>query len=401
MKTMTSDSIAVVGGGIAGLATAAALTQAEVPVTVFEQAGALGEVGAGIALMPNALRVIEALGLLSKIDDTSVLDRRGMAIYDAAGRVVSEPQPPRGDGARLIHRADLLSVLRSGIDPGSISLSSRVVAATPGDDHVELQFADGSLERFAGVIGADGIHSVIRPSVIKESAPVFSGMVAYRGLIRAEKLPDWPLDEVNLFAGPGKHFLVFPIRNGTLINFVAFVVADEEMRESWSAPGDPRVLAEEFAGWNDRVTGLIAAVDRTFRWGLYDREPLDSWVNGRIALAGDAAHAMLPHAAQGANQSVEDAGALAVLLRDRPLAEVADAFAEYDTTRRARASFVQRYARRLGLEFDGRLGELRPASELADKAEVMRWIMGHGAEYAAARVREGLPAEAVPIGAPV
>lgn len=401
MNPKVQQPIAIVGGGIAGLATAAALNDAGVRVEVFEQARALGEVGAGIALTPNSLRVLDGLGLSADIDATSVADRRGMVIYAPDGSLIAEPAPMRGDGARLIHRADLLDALRSRLDPEMVKLSSRVSDVAPGDDDVVLSFEGGGTRSFAAAIGADGIHSVVRPVVVAESPPVFSGMIAYRGLVPAERLPEWSTTEASLYAGPGKHFLVFPVRGGTLLNFVAFVLADDETRESWSAPGEPAALAAEFAGWNDKITAFVAAVERTFRWGLYDREPLATWIRGRVALAGDAAHAMLPHAGQGANQSIEDAGALAAVLRDRPAAEYPAALVEYDAARRERASFVQRYARRLGLEYDGRFGELRPESELAPKPMVSEWLMRHDARAAAAAVRAGHEVERLPVGAPV
>ena len=147
--------------------------------------------------------------------------------------------------------------------------------------------------------------------------PVFSGVVAYRGVMPAARVPGWgwPNALVN-WVGQGKHFLVFPVRAGALLNYVGFVPADEQMRESWSAPGDPAVLAAEFADWDPWLSRLLSQIDATFRWGLYDRDPLPRWTHGRLALLGDAAHAMLPHMGQGANQSIEDGMALATLMRD-------------------------------------------------------------------------------------
>ena len=117
-----------------------------------------------------------------------------------------------------------------------------------------------------------------------------------------------------MWAGPSKHFLVFPVRHGTMVNYVGFVPTDDEMKESWSAPGDPEVLREAFDGWDPRIGQVLAQVDKTFRWALYDREPLPTWSRGRVTLLGDAAHPMLPHLGQGANQSIEDGMALATLL---------------------------------------------------------------------------------------
>lgn len=393
------DGIAVVGAGISGLAAANALADAGIPVRVYEQASALGEVGAGVAITPNSLRILDRLGLTQRVSEIEPRLLPGMAIYTSQGERLGFVDSP--EGARNLHRADLLDLFSSRLKPDTIRLNSKLVSVEEADERVLLRFADGRLETAVAVIGADGIHSAIRPFVVEESRPVFSGMVAYRGLVATERVSDWPQDEVKMFAGAGRHFLVFPVRRGTLLNFVGFVAAGAEMRESWSAPGDPAMLAVEFAGWHEPVRRFISQIQTTFQWGLYDREPLPTWVRGRIALAGDAAHAMLPHAGQGANQCIEDAAALAEVLRGRPLAEVAGAFLDYDRARRERASFVQRFSRRLGLEYDGRHTEIRDTARLADKGQVYGWIFGHDSIENARQVRAGRASAPLPAGAPV
>lgn len=399
---MTSTTeIAVVGAGIAGLATAVALQRAGVDVAVYEQARGLGEVGAGVSLTANAIRVIDGLGLMPRLDEQAVELTDGMVLYSQSGERLGGPSAGSG-GGRNVHRADLVDVFASALRPDTVRLSARLESVRDLGDVVELGFADGSTARAAGVIGADGIHSVVRGAVGPAPSPVFSGMVAYRGLIPADRLPDWPLTEATMFVGSGRHFLVFPVRRGTLLNFVAFVAADEQMQESWSAPGDPAVLAEEFRDWAEPVQRFIGQIDSTFMWGLYDREPLTRWTDGRVTLAGDAAHAMLPHAGQGANQSIEDAAALAALLGGREPADIPAAFLDYEAARRERASFVQLFARRLGLEYDNSGGDLEPKSgkPLADKSAVGAWIKEHDATRAALAVRDGGRVE-LPRGAPV
>ena len=203
------------------------------------------------------------------------------------------------------------------------------------------------------VIAADGIHSTLQRYVIERLPPVFSGVVAHRGVIPAARVPDWswPRALVN-WVGKGKHFLVFPVRAGTLLNDVGFVSADEQMRESWSAPGDPAVLTAEFADWDPWLSRLLSRVDATFRWGLYDRDPLPRWTHGRLTLLGDAAHAMLPHMGQGANQAIEDGMALATLMRDAGAADVTDVLIRYQALRLDHTARVQQGSRANGMRMD-------------------------------------------------
>jgi salicylate hydroxylase len=155
-----------------------------------------------------------------------------------------------------------------------------------------------------------------------------------------------------VWGGDGKHLIAYPVRGGELINYVGFVPADDQMRESWSAPGDPAVLAAEFADWAPQVRHLLARIETTFKWGLYDREPLSRWTHGRLTLLGDAAHPMLPHMGQGANQAIEDAMALAILLRGVTAADAPAALMRYQTLRRDHTARVQRSARANGHGFD-------------------------------------------------
>jgi len=161
-----------------------------------------------------------------------------------------------------------------------------------------------------------------------------------------------------MWLGTGKHFLTFPVRAGKLINFVGFVPADAEMKESWSAPGNPDMLRQEFSGWDPRIASLLAQVRSTFRSALYDREPLPLWTNGRLTLLGDAAHPMLPHLGQGANQSIEDGMALATILARANAATAPAALAAYERLRRERVAQVQRGARENGLRYDSSYADL-------------------------------------------
>jgi salicylate hydroxylase len=187
---------------------------------------------------------------------------------------------------------------------------------------------------------------------------VFSGSVAYRGVLPLERIPDWPTNAWLMWLGKAKHFLTFPVRARRLINYVGFVPADEEMKESWSAPGDPNVLRREFSGWDTRIEQLLRHVEVTFRWALYDREPLPTWTRGRLTLLGDAAHPMLPHLGQGANQSIEDGMALATILDRADRTTAPAALLAYEHLRRERVAQVQRGARENGLRYDSAYADL-------------------------------------------
>jgi len=355
---VAAPRVAVVGGGIAGLFLAHALLARGIEVTVHEQARALGEIGAGVFLTPNGIRQLRSVGLGDEVArrGARVTDRSRYHRHDGAEIAGVQLTDSAGTTAALgMHRADLVALLAEPLPDGVVSVGRRATSLEQDADGARVGFADGSGVEADVVVAADGIHSELRHHVVPPAEPVFSGSVAYRGLVPADRVPEWPRDEWNMWLGPGRHFLVFPVRAGELINYVAFVPADEEMRESWSAPGDPDELRREFADWDPRIGSLLAEVDATLRWGLYDREPLSRWTEGRLTLLGDAAHPMLPHLGQGANQAMEDGSALAALLARTDRADAAgvrDALGAYDRLRRDRVASVQRGARENGMRYD-------------------------------------------------
>lgn len=182
--------------------------------------------------------------------------------------------------------------------------------------------------------------------------------------------------------GDGKHFMAFPVRGGELVNYVGFVPTTSETAESWSAIGDRDELAASFTGWDPRVTGLLDKVETCFWWGLYDRKPLGQWVNGRLALLGDAAHPMLPHLGQGANQAIEDGTALAVLLQTCAEGRsVKDALKRYEALRRPRTSMVQAEARKNGMRYDSKYADLGQRDrEIANSATLRKSLYDHDIE---------------------
>jgi salicylate hydroxylase len=257
-----------------------------------------------------------------------------------------------------MHRADLVEILANALPTQVVHTGHRCTGFEQDGEGARVSFANGAVVEGDLVIAADGIHSELRQNVVPPSRPVFSGSVAYRGVVPHELIPHWPTGSWLMWLGKGKHFLAFPVRAGKLINYVGFVPADEEMKESWSAPGDPDILRREFAGWDPRIGSLLKQVQATFRWALYDREPLPTWTRGRLTLLGDAAHPMLPHLGQGANQSIEDGMALATILACAGRETVPAALLAYERLRRERVALVQRGARENGLRYDSSYADL-------------------------------------------
>jgi salicylate hydroxylase len=379
----------VVGGGIGGTAAALALARAGIDVGVYEQARQLTEVGAGVALAPNGLRMLERLGVS---DEVARLGARHVSteLRLADGQPARhEPhqfaQPGRNVG---IHRADLLGLLAARLPAGTVRTGHRCTEFSQDADGATVGFANGATVTADVVIGADGIHSVLQGFVVTPAEPVFSGVVAYRGLVPS--MSGYPADTMRMWVGESKHFLVFPVRAGQLLNYVGFVSSGTSVRESWSATGDPAALAAHFTGWDPVIGDVIAAITGPggsgFQWGMYDRAPLPRWSSGRLTLLGDAAHPMLPHLGQGVNQALEDAVALAALLGAcASPAGVPGALAAYEELRRDRTARVQVGSRRNGAGYDS------SGSQLTDR----RWIYSYDAAAEAAALASKLLAEAL------
>jgi salicylate hydroxylase len=288
-----------------------------------------------------------------------------------------------------MHRADMVGLLAEKLPADVVHTGHRATGFAQDARGARVTFANGAVAEADIVVGCDGIHSEMRPHVFPPSSPVFSGTVAYRGLVPHAEVPDWPKDAWQMWLGRGKHFLVFPVRAGELINFVGFVPADAEMKESWTAKGDPDALRAEFAGWDPRIENLLKRVQTTFKWALHDREPLPTWTKGRLTLLGDAAHPMLPHLGQGANQSIEDGMALATILSRTDRDTAPAALVAYETLRRDRVAGVQRGARENGLRYDTMLGDVaKRDAEIVAHASFRKTIYDHdvvvGAKEAAA-----------------
>lgn len=376
--------VAVVGGGAGGLVAANALLRRGIDVTVYEQAPALGEVGAGVQIAPNSLRLLDRMGLGEGISRHGARLEPGSSYYRMDGTPIAPIQTTDSAGAYSLHgmhRADLITVLSEGLPEHIVRTGHQAVGFEQDADSARVRFANGEVIDADMVLGADGIHSVMREYASPGNAVVHSGSMAYRGLIPADKAPFWPRDISQIWMGHGKHFLVFPVRSGELINYVGFVPTGEQVRESWSATGDPDVLRAEFAGWDPRVEQLLECVESTFWWGLYDREPLPTWGEGRLTLLGDAAHAMLPHLGQGVNQSIEDAVVLATLLSAADHDSVPDVLQRYASIRRARTKIVQEGSRENGIRYDSGYVDLdQRDAEIAASRDFRLWLFDHDAE---------------------
>jgi salicylate hydroxylase len=375
----------VVGGGIGGTAAAAALAQAGLEVEVYEQAQQLTEVGAGVSLAPNGLRMLDRLGVGAGIRQLGARHASTQLRLSDGRPAPHEPHQFARAGRNVgIHRADLLALLAGQLPPGTVRTGHRCMSFSQGAGRATARFASGSTATADVVIGADGIHSVLQGFVVVPAEPVFSGVVAYRGLV--PRLEEYPADTMRMWVGQSKHFLVFPVRAGQLLNYVGFVPSGTSVRESWSASGDPAALAAHFADWDPVIGRVIAAISERggsgFQWGMYDRAPLPRWSSGRLALLGDAAHPMLPHLGQGVNQALEDAVALATLLgASKSSADVPRALAAYEHLRRDRTARVQLGSRRNGAGYDS------SGSQLTDR----QWIYEYDAWAEAAALTRDMP----------
>lgn len=395
--------IAVVGGGIGGLSAALSLLRRGFDVHVYEQVEALREIGAGIVLTPNATRVLHQLGFRTRIEGLGVAidawrqrrwqDGRNLLL----GRVGEFTGP---SGERLFftsHRADILSMLRDALPPERLHLGQRLAGFADEANKVVLRFANGAHAEADAMIGADGIHSMVRERVLGKEQPQFTGCIAYRGLVQANRLKSLDLpNESQLWLGPGRHFVHYPVSGGRFINFVCLIDQDEWAKESWTEPGDPADALRAYDGWHEQVRAILGAVEETFIWGLFDRAPLPRWSFGRVTLLGDACHPMLPFLAQGAAQAIEDGATLAAVLAQHD--DVGEALRRYEELRQPRTAAVQAVARgnktRNHLP-DGPEQIARDAAMAAGEAQwsigASAWVYDHDAVDAARTGVLGLP----------
>jgi salicylate hydroxylase len=376
-------NVAIVGGGIGGLSAALALSARGMNVTVFEEAVSPREAGAGISIHPNAATLLKRAGLCDALEKINTRSE-GLSLRTSQGKAISKPPASVAMQSYLIHRVELLDMLLGAVK-GPVRFGHRCVGVNETEIGTRLTFANGAVHDADLVIGADGIHSIVQRAIGLATRPTSEGIMAYRGLVRSERL-SWAaeLRGLNMWMGAGRSLICFPVCQGRLINLVAFVPSSRDMEETWFAPGDVKALASEYKGWDAPVQDIIAALDETFRWGIYDRPPLPYWSKGRVTLLGDAAHPMVPHFGQGAGQSIEDGFALAVLLEHARRDEIPARLKAYQDLRLERTSRIQAASRAAG-RFYRSLGE-DPSERLEKMREWMAaaaWIFPYDAELAA------------------
>jgi salicylate hydroxylase len=318
----TGPRIAIVGAGIGGLAAAAFLYRAGLPAMVYEQAAELKQVGAGLVIAPNAARLLRRLGVLNALKRQAVQLETGWEFRRwkdgtvlSAENLATRCEQLYGEHTYTAHRADLLDALRLAIPCGAVRLGKRCASVSVSGARPVVRFTDGEETEADVLIGADGIHSVIRGAITAPSAAAYSGLCAFRALVPAQEAPAFARRPAHtLWIGPGHHLVHYPVCAGRYVNLVAFAPAGQYTTESWTATATIQEFGAEFNGWDSRLTGLIEAAGTPGRWALLDRAPLDRWSEGTVTLLGDAAHPMFPFFAQGAAQSIEDAAVLAVCL---------------------------------------------------------------------------------------
>lgn len=387
--------ILISGGGIGGLTAALCFLHHGHDVTVLEAASEFGEVGAGIQVSPNAMKVFEALGLdaaLSQIgfQPEAIEARMGKSGMELFTIPLGETAVKRWGASYLhIHRADYVSVLEAALraqSAGRVRCGVEVIGYAQTGGGVRVQLVGGEEVDGDVLIGADGIHSAIRAQMLGAQKPVFTGTVAWRAVVPVAALGGQaPNPTACVWMGRGRHCVTYRLRRGELANFVGVVERDDWTRESWTERGSREDALADFADWHPTITRILEESRELYRWALFDRAPLERWVDGRAALLGDAAHPMLPFMAQGAAMAVEDAWVVADMLTRH--GDVEEGLEAYQRARLKRTARVQAASRANAKTFhrSTRLGQVATyapmwiAGKAAPKAVHSRqdWLYGH------------------------
>lgn len=341
--------VIISGGGIGGLTAALCCIHHGLDVTVLERSQEINDVGAGIQIPPNAMKVFEALGLANNFDEfgfrpEAIEGRMGKSGMHLFSIPLAETAVRRwGSPYFHIHRADYITLLKDAVtrrSPGALMLGRSVIGYSQTENEISANLSDGTSISGDVFIGADGIHSPTRKQMIGPDEAVFTGNVAWRAVVPIDKLGNLaPNPTACAWMGRGGHCVTYRLRGGTLANLVAVIEKDEWITESWTEQGSREEALAEFGDWHPTIRAIIEHADAHYRWALFDREPLPTWVDGRAALLGDAAHPMLPFMAQGAAMAVEDAWVLSHELSKTET--VTEALHQYQSKRFERASRAQ------------------------------------------------------------
>lgn len=383
---MTISNAIVVGGGIGGLATAAALSRRGMAVTLLEQAPRIAEVGAGLQISPNGMAVLRALGLEAKLKERGAVRGQAVVLQDyKAGKRVARIDLLRGRKDYpyyFMHRADLFEVLLGAAKRGNVSieLGSAVDRIMPGHPP-QLSMGSDTLRRAELIVDASGLHSKTRDVLNGPGAATFSGQVAWRAVVPNRF--DHPA-EAHVTMGPGRHLVSYPVRGGQMVNLVAVQERRDWAPEGWSLADDPANLRSAFADFGGSAAEMIAAVDHCTLWGLHLHPVADVWHRDGVALVGDAAHPTLPFLAQGANMALEDAWVLADCVLGQPAAKALECYQSAREMRVRRviktaAGNAARYHLHPGLVRTGAHMGLRLASMVAPWAMTgaFNWLYHH------------------------
>lgn len=348
-----SKKIVIAGAGIGGLCAALALAKRKFEVAVYEQSLKFGEVGAGIQLSPNAMHVLKSLGIEDEVKAKAFRPNSAVMRHYKTGKPYFTV--PLGSAATQKYGADYLHIHRTDLHVAllnacqnmnvSIHLGHAIKSYQQNPQNITIQFDNNEQLEADLLIGADGIKSNIQACMLGQTPAAFTGQVAWRGVVKANKLPHGLIKpNANLWVGPGKHFVSYYLRGGDLVNFVAVQERTDWQKESWNEPGDISQLRGTFDDWHPEVTELLAATEHCFLWALFDRPPLKQWSDQNVALLGDACHPMLPFLAQGAAMAIEDSFALAHCLASD--ANTQSALQTYQHIRLPRTHEIQLNARK-------------------------------------------------------
>ena len=344
-------SIAIIGAGIGGLSAATLLSRLGLEVRIYEQAARFARVGAGIQQTPNAMKVHRRLGTEARLRALAFAAPKGISREWDSGAITNELplgaaiESRYGAPYLLMHRADLHAAIESVVPADAVEFDRKLVGIDQDARRVRLAFADGTRVRVDAVIGADGVHSVVREHMLGPERPRFTGRVAYRTTYPARLLGSARITPARTkWWGPDRHMVVyFVTANRDELYFVTSQPEDGEWmtRESWSQKGDLRVLREAYSGFHPEVRAIVDACPEVHKWALMERDPLPRWSEGRITLLGDACHPMTPYMAQGAASALEDAAVLSRCLEGVDADGIAHAFKRYEVNRLPRTAEIQ------------------------------------------------------------